>query len=554
MKEKGRDRRLRTGCLICKLRHVKCGEERPSCKNCREANRQCMGYPPPSAPPTVASPSSSSSSSSTTPSEQSQTELQITKAPTRSIASRPQWSQKEIRSFSFGLHKTLPNLTTYFESEFWNKQIPRLAQNEPAVRHALNALAAFHEKSNQHDAMVEAKGKSSDSQLVSGSVDKFFLQQYTKAISELRQQMSGNDHQAVISTLVCCCIFMCIEGLHGRHLAMVNHITNGLKVYHEWIRRIKPSERFGASSIEAGVFGTFRRIDFHAATFVDGHVPEPHTLNIIQLPPPVDDFNPKFLSIEHARNHVDSLYGRTFIFLRVYEGTKFGNLELEQIPQEIREKHRIVGIWLHVCSIALDDFSRNNNIEESRMGKRSMTLLKMRIKAISVLHRRWPHEKAPHEECELELQSVFDLAKSLLMSHIAALLTPEDSDASGSSPDNITDEPPTEGSPLIFSTSRPSFADPPIFTIETGIVPIAYYIAITTLSLSLRRDAISLLRTANLREGLWSSTRTADMAETRIAANDGKPCPMTGAEMGALTKTLWEELRLEEMTEGWGIS
>ena len=549
MKEKGRDRRLRTGCLICKLRHVKCGEERPNCKNCIEANRQCMGYPLLS----VVEAASSSSATTAQTQLESKAERQVSKASSsKNPSHRPQWSQKEIRSFSFSLHKTIPNLTTYFESEFWNKQIPRLAHHEPAVRHALSALAAFHEKSHRHDALVEAKGKLDGNDFVPESIDKFFLQQYTKAISELRQKMSSNDHQAVVSTLVCCFIFMCIEGLHGRHLAMVNHIVNGLKVYHEWIRCMDPNQHFGPASLEASVFVTFRRIDYHAATFIDNHVPEPHTLTVIQLPPPIDDFNPTFISIEQARAHVDSLLGRTFMFLRAYDGTKFGDIEFEKIPQDIRDKHRVVGIWLHSCIVALDQFIRNNNLSESTMGSRSMTLLKLRLKTLSIFHRRWPHERAANEECELEFHSIVSLAKSLVMGSIKGLLTPDDSDQDMSHPSDSSEGASSSHSSSTTSSSGPH--DPPIFTLETGIVPILFYLSVTTLTPSLSREAISLLRTANLREGLWSSNRAADMAETRLAITNGAANPMTGSEMSELTKKLWVELEIEEKAESWGIS
>ncbi|KAI1172671.1 hypothetical protein F4777DRAFT_494902 [Nemania sp. FL0916] len=34
-------KRVRTGCLTCRERHLKCGEELPDCKNCRKSHREC---------------------------------------------------------------------------------------------------------------------------------------------------------------------------------------------------------------------------------------------------------------------------------------------------------------------------------------------------------------------------------------------------------------------------------------------------------------------------------------------------------------------------------
>jgi hypothetical protein len=37
-------RRTKTGCLTCRKRRIKCGEERPTCTNCVKSSRQCEGY------------------------------------------------------------------------------------------------------------------------------------------------------------------------------------------------------------------------------------------------------------------------------------------------------------------------------------------------------------------------------------------------------------------------------------------------------------------------------------------------------------------------------
>ncbi|KAF7134154.1 hypothetical protein CNMCM5793_005833 [Aspergillus hiratsukae] len=39
-------KRTKTGCLTCRRRRIKCGEERPKCNNCIETKRECEGYIP----------------------------------------------------------------------------------------------------------------------------------------------------------------------------------------------------------------------------------------------------------------------------------------------------------------------------------------------------------------------------------------------------------------------------------------------------------------------------------------------------------------------------
>ncbi|KAH8691420.1 hypothetical protein BGW36DRAFT_431968 [Talaromyces proteolyticus] len=41
---RGPKRRTKTGCLTCRKRRIKCGEEKPRCNNCIKARRECEGY------------------------------------------------------------------------------------------------------------------------------------------------------------------------------------------------------------------------------------------------------------------------------------------------------------------------------------------------------------------------------------------------------------------------------------------------------------------------------------------------------------------------------
>ncbi|KAF5863155.1 hypothetical protein ETB97_010500 [Aspergillus alliaceus] len=42
--QKAPKRRTKTGCLTCRQRRIKCGEEKPICKNCIKSKRECKGY------------------------------------------------------------------------------------------------------------------------------------------------------------------------------------------------------------------------------------------------------------------------------------------------------------------------------------------------------------------------------------------------------------------------------------------------------------------------------------------------------------------------------
>ncbi|GKU15555.1 unnamed protein product, partial [Fusarium langsethiae] len=47
--------KARTGCLTCKKRHKKCGEEKPTCLRCKAGGYVCDGYETKKAAPSVKS-------------------------------------------------------------------------------------------------------------------------------------------------------------------------------------------------------------------------------------------------------------------------------------------------------------------------------------------------------------------------------------------------------------------------------------------------------------------------------------------------------------------
>lgn len=49
-------KKVRTGCLTCKIRHKRCDETKPDCYRCTSTGRKCDGYPLPSSSTTVSQP------------------------------------------------------------------------------------------------------------------------------------------------------------------------------------------------------------------------------------------------------------------------------------------------------------------------------------------------------------------------------------------------------------------------------------------------------------------------------------------------------------------
>ena len=110
----------------------------------------------------------------------------------------------ERRSFYFFRSRTAPQLAGYFVSEFWERLIPLSTHQQPAIRHAVIALAALHERFEDSDDSI----LSSNHDLVHGG---FALQQYNRAIGYLIKPSAVAESQALDVYLVGCILFACFE-------------------------------------------------------------------------------------------------------------------------------------------------------------------------------------------------------------------------------------------------------------------------------------------------------------------------------------------------------
>ena len=172
------------------VRRVKCDETKPDCIRCTSTGRKCDGYPP-------IEKINDNSVVSTRPSSTCHISL------VRNLSDTIPGDERERRCFYFFCNQTVPQVTGFFESKFWQRLLLQTTRCEPAVRHAVVALASVHERfevagsvSSDYEASVEGG---------------FALQQYNKAINQLVGPISTQGQQAADVCLICCILFACLE-------------------------------------------------------------------------------------------------------------------------------------------------------------------------------------------------------------------------------------------------------------------------------------------------------------------------------------------------------
>ncbi|KAF4439597.1 Transcriptional regulatory moc3 [Fusarium acutatum] len=187
-------RKVKTGCLTCRIRRVKCDQGKPVCMRCTSTGRTCDGYTPP--PPS----SSHSSSTSTSPSPQFSDSLNAA-ADLKLIL--PRQSPEEVRSYRFFLEVTAPSLAGAFYADFWLTEVPRVCMSDAAIWHAVVSLGSAHEDFAEHGQ---------------GLRSVFALKQFTSAIRCLTDSRSPRHtdrwRALIVSTIF---TYVCtIKGLHDQ--------------------------------------------------------------------------------------------------------------------------------------------------------------------------------------------------------------------------------------------------------------------------------------------------------------------------------------------------
>ncbi|KAI8711153.1 Zn(2)-C6 fungal-type domain-containing protein [Fusarium sp. LHS14.1] len=189
-------KKVRTGCVTCKIRRVRCDEGKPDCHRCLSTGRKCDGYAP-------ACGSTKRDTANPHPAADSRLVL-------------PPKNLEEIRSYRFFIEVTAPAIATTFDSEFWRLELPRICQSDPAIWHAAVSFGCVHE--SYMSASPDQHSKS-----------KFAVQQFNASVKCLTAPTYTDRWRA----LVVSAMFTCVCHFEGLQDQARIHLRAGYKLLQE---------------------------------------------------------------------------------------------------------------------------------------------------------------------------------------------------------------------------------------------------------------------------------------------------------------------------------
>ncbi|KAH7089564.1 hypothetical protein FB567DRAFT_492308 [Paraphoma chrysanthemicola] len=217
----------RTGCKTCKIRKVKCDEEKPHCKRCTSTGRTCDGYDP-NFRPASHSPPPHATSGLSPPS--SGRELVRSVSPVPLAPALRLKTAQERDSFEFFTTYAISSLRGFLDSPFWQREILQAAHRYESIQHCIVALGAMHRRFYEGSQSHINEADMSDQYL------QFALRQSNQAIQGLLKATGpGTRANSVdkVTLMTCSVLFSSMACLQGHQREGLQHLRSGIRLLNE---------------------------------------------------------------------------------------------------------------------------------------------------------------------------------------------------------------------------------------------------------------------------------------------------------------------------------
>ncbi|RHZ64922.1 uncharacterized protein CDV56_106904 [Aspergillus thermomutatus] len=495
--------RSRAGCLTCKIRRVKCDEEKPSCRRCRSTGRKCDGYASPS---------------STTPRQS--TDLRIVQY--TSQVSEP----IRMRMFA-SFHQPLAD-HDYRALEFFHFQtvscfgakagdfLLRAAYHDATVRVAAIALGSLHR------IFV---GDGDGSAVAQPRLTQYALQQYNAAIHLALNQIPVTERQSSDSILILCVLFFCFESVQGHFRNAVQHGIAGLRILKQ------REERFVNEGNVAGLPPSVVRLLFvtieNQMLEVDwkSYLPvsiQSTLLSPSQRPPVNLEDTPS--TLDQLSDSFQFCYNQYLKFLYLSQAPEGAELSrtLQQNQAYYGQMLRHMQTWSEQFDSFLEAHVQN---AQSATDCTTIKHLKMWRKIMGIfLQMDAPPAQGGLDQFCSEFAAILGLAEDLMNSPSCkppAVSNSNRPSVKHGKPQRPMAQPGRQPQQNTLPTilPKPESSPPPsssFFVVSLGLIPLLWIVATSCRHSQIRHRAIDLMSRSRRREGVWDSVLFSTLARKMV--------------------------------------
>jgi hypothetical protein len=399
-------------------------------------------------------------------------------------------SQSDRQSFHYFCVQGAPDLSGYSTSNFWTHNVLQYSQHEPLVRRALIALSSIHREYAETSYPVSE----------CRDFNPLVIQEYNKAVRQLRKYMAATTNPSKILILTCCVLFYCFENARGDYEAAMGHLHAGLSILQDWIAE-KGGNSF--STVEPNSAGDLHsltqllaRLDMQVTLFTDDRLPYLCLVSSDETSGKISCVPREFNELIEAQESLDKLQNWLSRFLILNSPYKFE--PLGDVPTVIVNEKKVLESQFTRWSTAMATF-----IETRLAGHKSE---ESRIKVLVMVHR-------------------------IMLVLLRDSLTTNGSTSNKSNTEY--DEIVTLAESVLGDTEASGRRGRGTFSVESGVIGPLYLLLAKCRDHQLRSRAVSLLAASPRREGLIEGKVVVNIVE-RLMKLNRQSSPPFGPEDGAL--------------------
>lgn len=381
----------------------------------------------------------------------------------------------EGRYYQLFHEKLAFDLSGYFEAPFWTRLIPQQCHHEPAIKDAIFALTALYKSA--------ISSKTNTVNLDDEHV-KFALVKQSHAIKALRESLSTGKPQMRLA-LIGSLLFSCFESFHGDWESATQQVYSGLNILKHLVEEERGNATNDLAEISLQVGLTFRRLEMQILSFLAVNPMLEHPFNNMNVEEINLDMPDQFTTLNEAFTAATSLAVSILRHSRASArcGDDSGSRGLLEQQQQCLQRRMdqwnkaYEPVFLEVC---------RNTINREYLG-----VLQLRIcmwKCEIIIATSLSNTEVVYDSFTAQFRRITHFSRHLLLK------------------DQEVREP--VGPRLQYGM---------------GLIMALFYTATRCRDISVRREAIALLREWPCTNGIWHSLQAAKTAEW-IASIEEEGC------------------------------
>ena len=490
--------KVKTGCVTCKKRRVKCDEVKPICNRCQKGSRACVYQ-----------------SQQTVIPKDTYLQIRLCYSAPRSLPAKNYFSSEAERC-GFDSFRQIPAgvLGGGLGWPDWGSIVLQNSENDPALRHAVIALGAMHWDTLRNFGI----STTDDQQLL-----PLAYEQYHQAIKSLRSQLQHERGTSVEANILSCMVLIVFDFMQGNYRAAGIHLSGGVALLRRYLAQHSSSEalitristpwrtsleRSGmlptGGSFVARLLLSFGYMDFWASCWMDSlpALPEVSILEGLAVSPPSrpdNELNASFQAFAPLENRIRE-------FLRASRGVLYRHGQ--QVPPTDSKRqipHQSSSVTFDEMQTVLMALLCNWNKNFQLVCANYVHIELREILAINCVAAN--HKKVETMLAAAQRDGTVNYQASTPNFREVVMFSRKVYEAK------------------LFPATSPYHANSP-FAFTIGIIHPLYITAVNCVDPSVCQDAIEMLSSRHWKEGAWDSLVMANIAREQLAAQQHASVPL----------------------------